>query len=68
MTEFARCLRLSIEKREKMERRETPSQAFRRCFGPEYGVELLLPRSYGYEPVALPDGGKAPRPVHRHTR
>ena len=55
MKEFVRRLRLIIEKRERTECRETPSQAFRRCFGPEYGVELLLPRSYGYEPVALPD-------------
>ena len=42
MEEFVR--RLIHENREKSERRETPSQAFRRYFGPTHGVELPLPR------------------------
>lgn len=58
MKEFACRLRLIIEKREKTERREPPSQAFRRYFGPEHGVELPLPRCYGYRPVTLPDEGR----------
>lgn len=69
MKEFARRLRLIIEEREKTERREAPSQAFSRYFGPDHGVELPLPRSYGYKPLALLDGdSKAPRAVHRHTQ
>ena len=53
MEEFVR--RLIREKREKSERREPPSQVFRRYFGPEHGVELPLARRYGYRPVTLPD-------------
>ena len=53
MEEFVR--RLIHEKREKTERRDTPSEAFRRYFGPEHGVDLPLPEQYGYRPVALPD-------------
>ncbi len=53
MEEFVR--RLIREKREKSERRELPSQAFRRYFGPEHGVELPLARRYGYRPVMLSD-------------
>lgn len=56
MEEFVR--RLIREKREKSERRGTPSQAFRRYFGPHHGVELPLTRGYGYKPVTLPDGGR----------
>ena len=56
MEEFVR--RLIREKREKSERRAPPSQAFRRYFGPEHGVELPLARRYGYRPVAFPDEGR----------
>ena len=57
MEEFVR--RLIREKREKSERREAPSQAFRRYFGSTHGVELPLTRQYGYKPVALPDGSRS---------
>lgn len=49
--------RLIREKREKSERRETPSQAFGRYFGPEHGIELPLTQRYGYKPTPLPDEG-----------
>lgn len=57
MEEFVR--RLIREKREKSERCEPPSQAFRRYFGPEHGVELPLARRYGYRSVAFPDEDRA---------
>ena len=57
MEEFVR--RLIREKREKSERRQAPSQAFRRYFGPTHGVELPLTRQYGYKPVALPGGSRS---------
>lgn len=47
MEEFVR--RLIRDTREKAVRGETPSQAFRRYFGPEHGVELAPRRTYGYE-------------------
>ena len=53
MEEFVR--RLIHETREREERRETPSEAFRRYFGPEHGIDLPLPEQYGYRPVAFPD-------------
>ena len=53
MEEFVR--RLIHEKRERAERRGTPSEAFRRYFGPEHGIDLPLPEQYGYKPVAFPD-------------
>lgn len=53
MEEFVR--RLIREKREKSERRKTPSKAFGRYFGPDHGVELPLTRRYGYKPVTLSD-------------
>ena len=53
MEEFVR--RLIREKREKSERHELPSAAFRRYFGPDHGVELPPARRYGYKPAALPD-------------
>lgn len=56
MEELVRCL--IREMREKSERRETPSQAFRRYFGPEHGVELPLSRCYGYKPIVLPNGDR----------
>ena len=49
MEEFIR--RLIREKRAKAERRATPSEAFRRYFGPEHGVELPEPRHYAYRKV-----------------
>ena len=49
MEEFVR--RLIHEKREHAERHTKPSEAFRRYFGPEHGVELPLSRRYGYRPV-----------------
>ncbi len=53
MEEFVR--RLIHEKREKTEGRGTPSEAFRRYFGPEHGVDLPVPEHYGYRPVGFPD-------------
>lgn len=47
MEEFVR--RLIRETREKATRRETPSQAFRRYFGPQHGAELPPRGTYGYE-------------------
>lgn len=44
MEEFVR--RLIRERREKTERRPKPSEAFRRHFGPNHGVELELDRRY----------------------
>ena len=49
MEEFVR--RLIHEKREKAERRTKPSEAFKRYFGPEHGVELPPPERYSYRPV-----------------
>ena len=49
MEEFVR--RLIREERERSERRATPSEAFRRYFGPEHGVELAPPARYGYRQV-----------------
>ena len=46
MEEFIR--RLIREKRAKAEHRATPSEAFRRYFGPEHGVALPEPRRYAY--------------------
>ena len=53
MEEFVR--RLIRERRVKSERRETPSETFRRYFGPEHGIDLPPPERYGYRPVAFPD-------------
>ncbi len=49
MEEFVR--RIIHEKRARAERRTKSSDAFRHYFGPEHGVELLLPGRYGYRPV-----------------
>jgi len=49
MEEFMRCL--IRESREKALRRTSPSEAFRRYFGPEHGVELPARGRYGYRPV-----------------
>jgi plasmid stability protein len=50
--------RLIREKREKAERRMTPSEAFKRYFGPEHGVELPPPEHHGYRPVEFADESK----------
>ena len=47
--------RLIRERREKSEACTKPSEAFRRYFGPDNGVELPLPERHGYRPVAFPD-------------
>ena len=46
MEEFIR--RLIRDKRAKAERRATPSETFRRYFGPEHGVELPELGRYAY--------------------
>ena len=51
--EFVR--RIIHEKRERAVRRTRPSDAFRHYFGPEHGVELLLPGRYGQRRVGLTD-------------
>ncbi len=43
--------RMIREGREKARSRLKPSEAFRRHFGPEHGVELPLGNRYGYRPV-----------------
>ena len=47
--------RIVREKRERAMRRTRPSDAFRHYFGPEHGVELLLPGRYGQRRVGLTD-------------
>ena len=47
--EFIR--RLIREKRARAEHRATPSEAFRRYFGPAHGVELPEPGHYAYRKV-----------------
>ena len=53
MEEYVR--RLIREKRKMSEGHQKPSEAFRRYFGAEHGVELSLPRSHGYRPVTFAD-------------
>ena len=53
MEEFVR--RLIREKREQSQRRPKPSEAFKRCFGPENGIELPSSARYRYRPVDFPD-------------
>ena len=43
--------RLIREKRTKAGRRPKPSEAFRRHFGPDHGVELPPPERYAYRRV-----------------
>ena len=50
--------RLIREKREKAERRTKPSEAFKRYFGTEHGVELPLSERHGYRPVEFADESK----------
>ena len=56
MEEFIRGL--IREKRDKGKRRTKPSEAFKRYFGPEHGVELPPPEHYGYTPVEFADKSK----------
>lgn len=51
MEEFVR--QLIHEKRERARQGATPSEIFKRYFGPEHGVELSLRDRYGYRPVEL---------------
>ena len=55
MEEFVR--RLIRERRERAQRRRKPSEAFRRYFGPEHGIELPPRGRYGYRPVDFSDEG-----------
>lgn len=57
MEEFVR--RIVREKRATAERPAKPSDAFRHCFGPEHGVELVLPGHHGYRPVVFGDEREA---------
>ena len=57
MEEFVR--RLIRERRVSSERHAKPSEAFKRCFGPEQGVELPPPERYGYRPVSFADEDNA---------
>ncbi len=56
MEEFVR--RLIREEREKRERSTKPSEAFKRYFGPEHGVELPASARYSYTPVEFSDESK----------
>lgn len=51
MENFVR--RIVHEKRERAMRRSKPSDAFRHYFGPEHGVELLLPCRFGQRRAGL---------------
>ncbi len=53
MEEYVR--RLIRERREKAERRLKPSQAFKKHFGAEHGIELPRPKSYRHKPVTFAD-------------
>ena len=53
MEEFIRWL--VREKRARSERHAKPSEAFKRYFGPEHGVELPPPARYGSRPVEFTD-------------
>lgn len=55
--EFIR--RVIGEEREKAVRRTRPSDVFRHYFGPEHGVELLLPGRYRQRRAELNDGKEA---------
>lgn len=55
--EFIR--RVIREKRARAERRAKPSDAFRHYFGPEHGVELLLPGRHGQRRIELTEGKEA---------
>lgn len=51
MEEFLR--RIIHEQRKQALVGERPSAVFRRYFGPDHGIELPLPRQYGYVPRHL---------------
>ncbi len=53
MGEYVR--RLIREKREEVERRRKPSEAFRRYFGAEHGIELPPTRRYRRKVVTFAD-------------
>ena len=53
MEEFVR--RLIHERRSRSEHRGMPSEAFKRYFGPEHGLDLPLPERHGYRQVTFPD-------------
>lgn len=50
--------RLIHERREKSESHTKPSEAFRRYFGPEHGVELPLQDRHGYRPLVFPGASR----------
>ena len=54
MEEFVR--RMIRGHREESRRQTKPSEAFRRYFGPEHGVELPLRDRYSYKPVEFRGG------------
>ena len=54
--EFIR--RLIREEHERSESHPKPSEAFSRYSGPEHGVELPPPASYGYQPIDFTDENK----------
>ena len=56
MEEFVR--HLIREKRAKAEHRASPSEAFRRYFGPEHGVELPESRHHVHRKVEFADESK----------
>ena len=47
------------ERREKAQRHASPAEAFKRHFGPEHGVELLIGARYGYRPLHFEEGREA---------
>ena len=51
--------RLIREERAKPRRRSKPSEAFRRFFGPEHGVELPARQRYGHTPVTFEEKTEA---------
>ena len=57
MSQYVR--RLIREKREEVERRRKPSEAFRRYFGAEHGIELPPTRRYRRKVVTFGDRSPA---------
>ena len=57
MSQYGR--RLIREKREEVERRLRPSEAFKRHFGPEHGIDLPPPKRYRHKPVTFGDRSPA---------
>ena len=51
MEEYVR--RLIHEQRKTSEGLQKPSEAFRRYFGAEHGIDSPLSRSYGYRPITF---------------